>query len=63
MMLKNLRVKILKILKTVKCPVHTECGMLVSLLATSYNVLRSVYIPMDVVEEVCTVLAVCPYLA
>ena len=42
MMLRSLIAKTLKILKTVNCPAHVECGVLESFFATSCNVLKRV---------------------
>lgn len=53
MLLKSLRVKTLKIFED--CRMSGACGMLHVdiLIATSYNILRSVYIPVGAVKGLC----------
>jgi hypothetical protein len=61
-MLKSLKIKTLKIFKTVKCTAHVECGLLASFLTTSYSVLKSVHIqdPAEIPDDFETQLLVEP---
>jgi hypothetical protein len=56
MMLKSLKIKTLKILKTAECTAHVECGMLASFLTTSHSVLKSVHIqdPAEIPDDLAT---------
>jgi len=56
MMLKSVKIKTLKILKTVECTVHVECGVLASFLTTSYSVLKTVHIqdPAEIPDDLAT---------
>jgi hypothetical protein len=56
MMLKILKIKTLKILKTVECTAHMECGVLASFLTTSSSVLKSVHIqdPAEIRDDLAT---------
>ena len=55
-MLKSSKTEILKILKTVECTAHVECGMLASFLTTSYSVLKSVHIqdPAEIPDDLAS---------
>ena len=57
MMLKSLKVKTLKILKTVLCPVHVECGVLAYFLTTSYSAVKTVYIQVGMVKGLVILVA------
>ena len=62
MVLKSLKIKTLKILKTVECMAHVECGVLATFLTTSYSVLKSVHIqdPAEIPDNLATQLWVEP---
>jgi len=60
MSLKCLRVKTLKILlNSVGCPAHVKCGVLAYFLATFYNILQNLYMPVGAFDSFLRSCCIC----